>query len=514
MLATVIGPIATAVIAFAVLRLTPAMGVRARTSFAMIKREFRPALAALGTFAVLAQLDIALARHYLPSKTAGLYSGAGLLARAPLYVSSAIALVAFPRFVALKEDEDQARRWLHLSLVSTVAICVPTSMAIVVLRRPIIDAVLGSQFVPAAVFVPILALAMTVMAAVSLLTYFHVAVETLAYRVLLGGLFLETGAIVLFHRSGSEIAAIVFLAGSASVALLYHAAHAALVRPSREQQPAPARNPILDLSIVLPCHNSGDTISELLAELLNQTAALGAYSFEIIVVSDGSSDDTVTRARAFEPTVRVIERARRQGKGSALRVGLSETLGRYIVYMDSDGDISPDALGPFLALMELYGPDIILGSKRHPMSVVSYPPLRRLMSWTYHHVTRVLFGVKVRDTQTGLKMIRREVLDAVLPRVLEKRYAFDLEFLVVARLLGFTRTFEAPITLSYRFTSGVNARQTLFIIIDTLAIAYRRYILGTYHRSGRAQGLDTSQQETTDQVVAEVLAQAETHVLP
>ena len=64
--------------------------------------------------------------------------------------------------------------------------------------------------------------------------------------------------------------------------------------------------------------------------------------------------------------------------------------------------------------------------------------------------------MNVRDTQTGLKLIRRDVLAAVLPRMLEKRYAFDLEFLVVARSLGFARVFEAPVRIDYRFASHVN----------------------------------------------------------
>ena len=114
------------------------------------------------------------------------------------------------------------------------------------------------------------------------------------------------------------------------------------------------------------------------------------------------------------------------------------------IVLDSDGDIDPEAIGPFLALMKLYRLDIVLGSKRHPMSEVNYPAVRRVMSWVYHKVARVLFLIDVRDTQTGFKVIRRDVLRAVLPRMLEKRYAFDLELLVIARLLGYRKVFEAP----------------------------------------------------------------------
>jgi hypothetical protein len=96
----------------------------------------------------------------------------------------------------------------------------------------------------------------------------------------------------------------------------------------------------------------------------------------------------------------------------------------------------------------------------------------------------LLFGLNVRDTQTGMKLIRREVLEAVLPRLLEKRFAFDLEFLVVAKQLGFGRLFEAPVTLDHKFASTVNPAAIVRILLDTAAIFYRRYLLDYYASSG------------------------------
>jgi hypothetical protein len=134
------------------------------------------------------------------------------------------------------------------------------------------------------------------------------------------------------------------------------------------------------------------------------------------VVSDGSTDQTVRIAAGFtDRGVRVIEYPDNGGKGHALRVGLAERRGEYVAFMDADGDIGAEALRPFLTLMDTYHPDVILGSKRHPLSEVDYPPARRLMSWVYHKLTRVLFRVNVRDTQTGIKLVRREVLAACFP---------------------------------------------------------------------------------------------------
>ena len=75
-------------------------------------------------------------------------------------------------------------------------------------------------------------------------------------------------------------------------------------------------------------------------------------------------------------------------------------------------------------MVRLYSPDIILGSKRHPLSEVEYPFLRRVYSWGYQQVVRLGFRLNIKDTQTGIKLVRRDVLSAVLPRMLEKRFAF------------------------------------------------------------------------------------------
>src|SRR5213079_2015740 len=163
----------------------------------------------------------------------------------------------------------------------------------------------------------------------------------------------------------------------------------------------------------------------------------------VIAVSDGSTDGSDRSLEGLSGEhLRCIALPRNSGKGEALRVGLAMGRGRYLGFIDADGDIDPSLLEPFLELVRLYEPDIVLGSKRHPMSDVHYPGIRRVYSWGYQQLIRILFQINVRDTQTGIKLARREVLAATLPRMLEKRFAFDLELFVVAHHLGFRRFFE------------------------------------------------------------------------
>jgi len=491
LLATVLATALTVPLALHLVHVDRVARRSARRILDALRADFGTAFYGLASFWVLAEMDIALARHYLSPQDAGYYSSAGLIARAPLFVAAAVGVVAFPRFVAARANETSLLRWLRVSVGATAAIGAISVVGLALLREPLVTLAFGHSFLPGASLLPVLATAMACLAVVSVLVYFHIAVGSRAYLISVGGIAVEVVLVALFHSSGQEIA-VVAATVCIVVALLQYQAAASICRwrPRLHQLaeagsdgPALWKPAALELSVVLPCHNAAPGLRTVLERLLDRLEQVSSY--EIIVVSDGSTDETVAIAKSFASNpVRVIHYPIRGGKGHALQLGLSETRGAYVAFCDADGDIEADAIEPFLALMKMYEPDVVLGSKRHPLSEVHYPPLRRLLSWCYHKLVRVLFRVSVRDTQTGFKLIRRDVLAAVLPRMLEKRYAFDLEFLVVARSLGFTRIFEAPVRIHYRFASQVNLRAVFGIGCDTLAIFYRHYILNTYRRAG------------------------------
>jgi glycosyltransferase involved in cell wall biosynthesis len=238
----------------------------------------------------------------------------------------------------------------------------------------------------------------------------------------------------------------------------------------------------MDLSVVVPYYNPGRLLVPTIERLLSVLDASGA-SYEVVAVSDGStdgSDHDLDELAAGHPQLTNLVFAQNQGKGAALRIGLARGRGRYLGFIDADGDLDPILLDSFQTMVRLYSPDIILGSKRHPLSEVEYPFLRRVYSWGYQQVVRVGFRLNIRDTQTGIKLIRRDVLAAVLPRMVEKRFAFDLELFVIARRLGYKRFLEAPIRLRHQFTSTVSWRSVYRSLLDTLAIWYRLRVLHFY----------------------------------
>src|SRR5205085_11878020 len=103
--------------------------------------------------------------------------------------------------------------------------------------------------------------------------------------------------------------------------------------------------------------------------------------------------------------------------------------------------------------MEWYNADIIVGSKLHPVSKVNYPIYRTILSWGYRIFTSTLFGFRVRDTQVGLKFFKRKVVMDVLPRLVVKRFALDIEILAVAYSLGYKRIYEAPVKINFNLNS-------------------------------------------------------------
>jgi len=238
------------------------------------------------------------------------------------------------------------------------------------------------------------------------------------------------------------------------------------------------------LTVVVPVYNQAGTIVDNLRTIRERVEAGVGKGVELIVVSDGSVDASGERLLE-DPShrARVIHYDRNLGKGFAIKAGALAAQGRWISYVDADLDLDPASLPEFLALAERESLDFVIGSKRHPDSRVQYPRRRRVGSWLYQQLVRVLFSLDVRDTQVGLKLFRREVAEEVLPLLLVKQFAFDLEFLAVARALGYRRIREQPVKLEYQFAgSGVRSPAVALALVDTAAIFYRLRILRYYQR--------------------------------
>ncbi len=247
------------------------------------------------------------------------------------------------------------------------------------------------------------------------------------------------------------------------------------------------------LSVVLPAYNEAKHIEQNVIQVVDSLGDNG-ISFEVIVVDDGSPDRThvaAIRAKARHPElVRVVRYDKNQGKGNALICGASYAKGAVVAFLDADMDLHPSQLIPMLKKMEADNVDVVIGSKRHPDSNVDYPRHRRILSSVYFLLVRLLFGLPVRDTQTGIKIYRRKVVETVFPRVLAKRFAFDIEVLAIGHHFGF-KVIDAPVSLHFgRKFSRVKLFDVWQTILDTLAVFYRLRIIRYYQRRRIIPGLE------------------------
>lgn len=242
-------------------------------------------------------------------------------------------------------------------------------------------------------------------------------------------------------------------------------------------------SPFKLLSVIVPAYHQASTIQKDL-ENIDQVlkAGLKEIDYEILCIVDGYVDKTLEEAKKVDsPKIKVFGYSQNRGKGYAVRYGFARANGDLISFLDAGMEISPASVMMLTAHLEWYHADIIIGSKRHPVSRVNYPLLRHILSIGYHFFIKIFFGLPLTDTQSGIKIFRREVIEKILPRLLVKRYAMDIEMLVVAKHLGFTRIYEAPIEVKFdKKTSSVSWSTSFRMYWDTLAVFYRLNILHYY----------------------------------
>ena len=229
----------------------------------------------------------------------------------------------------------------------------------------------------------------------------------------------------------------------------------------------------LPLSIILPAYNEGENIYANIARICE---TLRGRQFEVIVVDDGSLDNTydeAQRAHADGYPVQAIRQDANRGKGATLFHGFGFASGERIAFLDADLEIAPEYLLSLLKVMGETGADVIAGVK--DMDENQFPWARRMMSNVYRRSVAFLFGLAITDTQTGIKLFKREVLEATVPRLKISRFAFDIELLVAASRFGFTIV-EYPVRIAYSRTGSLgrmNTRNIFGAFIDTLSIYSR-----------------------------------------
>ncbi|MBU2577910.1 glycosyltransferase [Patescibacteria group bacterium] len=242
------------------------------------------------------------------------------------------------------------------------------------------------------------------------------------------------------------------------------------------------------LSVIVPAYKQERIIVK---DLKNLDSVLSRFNcnYEIICVVDGKLDKTFERAKSVSSSrIKVIGYKENRGKGYAVRYGMARAKGDVVAFIDAGMDINPSGLPMLIEHMKWYDSDVIVGSIRHSASkVIGYPLKRRLFSVGYHLLTRLLFGLRITDSQRGIKIFKREVLEKVLPRMMVKKFAFDIEMLSVAYHLGFKKIHDGPVEMDARKFkySSINHTTVISMFIDTVAIFYRLNLLKYYSNKNK-----------------------------
>jgi dolichol-phosphate mannosyltransferase len=235
----------------------------------------------------------------------------------------------------------------------------------------------------------------------------------------------------------------------------------------------------IELSFVIPAYNEEVFIEDTLGTL-DSVFKKKMNQYEIVVVDDGSQDETYKKALQYANRnghVKVIRYARNTGKGFAIKTGVMESTGDIVIFVDGDMEIDFNTISKYVTALE--NADIVIATKWHSRSTVSMPFSRKLLSRTFNVLVRLLIGFDLKDTQVGLKVMKRNAVDKIFPRLAVKRYAFDVELLALAHLYDL-KIVELPVKL--KLDSSFKTKNAWHMFVDLLGIAYRLRIIRWYQR--------------------------------
>ena len=230
------------------------------------------------------------------------------------------------------------------------------------------------------------------------------------------------------------------------------------------------------LSVVVGCYNAARQLEKRLRELIAFLDGIGR-DYEVMIVEDGSVDDSLPILRRLEATVPAItvrRNPRNMGKGFSIRDGILNSHGEYIIFTDIDMAYS---MGNLLSVLEKLetGSPLVVGNRRLPESVyvvnntlVKYVYRRHLGGTAFNTLVRFLFGLTTRDTQSGLKGFSRSAAARIFPQLYTDGFLFDIEIFVRSRRLEIP-VVEVPVRLTFEDdVTTVQQFRQLFTVIPEL----------------------------------------------
>ncbi len=210
----------------------------------------------------------------------------------------------------------------------------------------------------------------------------------------------------------------------------------------------------IDISIVIPAFNESKRLPTFLNELV-ESCKKSQKTYEIIVVDDGSCDETAEIASQFQhvfPSLFVYKLGTNRGKGYAVKYGLFKSRGKRCLFMDADGSTPPAEIEKNLFYLD-EGYDIFIGSRvlKDEEQVLKVALHRKAMGIVFNFLVQKILFTKIKDTQCGFKIFKREIIEPLFSRMNIHGFGFDLEILYLAHKMGY-KVKEGPV--SWRHVKG------------------------------------------------------------
>lgn len=178
----------------------------------------------------------------------------------------------------------------------------------------------------------------------------------------------------------------------------------------------------MQLSVLLPCYNEAEAIPSVLTQLLADRkiilASTPVESIEIVVIDDGSTDQSLSLLSKYQSEIRILSFPENKGYGQALKVGFQEAKGDLIAFYDLDGTCQPQDLVGMIHLLSSENAGMVCGDRLHRTSEM--PLLRKIGNWVYRTIGSFFLGQEISDCCTGMRLFRREYVPLFCHRLPDK----------------------------------------------------------------------------------------------
>jgi dolichyl-phosphate beta-glucosyltransferase len=221
---------------------------------------------------------------------------------------------------------------------------------------------------------------------------------------------------------------------------------------------------IKKLSIIVPVYNEEKRMSDFFRNL-NKYCVVNLKDYEIIAINDGSKDQSLDILKNMKyKRLRIFSYTPNKGKANAVKIGVNNAKGDYLLFMDADGATSPKEISKILPLFQKY--DVVVGSRNLKASQAKKSFSRRILSFGFNTYVSILFGTRFSDYLCGFKAFKTDIAKKLFTSLKSERWIFDVELFHRIKKHKLSCK-EVPINWTHQGDSNMRP------IVDTIKIFFQ-----------------------------------------